>query len=189
MLDQTVIALRGAESEGQPRLHNEIKPLLELVGHAEVPHGQGNEHAVSEQEAHRQTLDDGESITLRVAERPATETRIFGFERGAIELGQRFAPQVLEVDVPRRPRLAKFRQERLGRCGRRRTGAWRAPQMEELRHRLCSHQSRGATAHPSALMTASAFVTTATFCMAKSMEARCHAAFIVEQQSSGTTMK
>jgi hypothetical protein len=62
--------------------------------------------------------------------------------------------------------------------------------MEELRH-LRSQPPRGlvATAHPSALITASAFVTTATFCNAKSIDARCHVAFIVEQQSSGTTMK
>ena len=38
-------------------------------------------------------------------------------------------------------------------------------------------------------MTASALVTTATFCRAKLIEALCHSAFIVEQQSSGTTMK
>jgi hypothetical protein len=63
--------------------------------------------------------------------------------------------------------------------------------MEKLRHLFRSRQSRplSSTAHPNALMTASALVTTATFCKAKSIEARCHAAFIVEQQSSGTTMK
>jgi hypothetical protein len=42
-------------------------------------------------------------------------------------------------------------------------------------------------ADSSALITASALVTVATFCIAKSIEALCHSAFIVEQQSSGTT--
>jgi hypothetical protein len=42
---------------------------------------------------------------------------------------------------------------------------------------------------PSAAMTASAFVTTETFCSAKLIEALCQSAFIVEQQSSGTIMK
>ena len=55
---------------------------------------------LGEREAQREALDDGESVTLRAAERPATEPRIFGFERRAVELGQRLAPQVLEVDVP-----------------------------------------------------------------------------------------
>ena len=41
----------------------------------------------------------------------------------------------------------------------------------------------------SALITASALVTVATFCTAKSIEALCHSAFIVEQQSSGRTTK
>jgi len=41
----------------------------------------------------------------------------------------------------------------------------------------------------SAAMTASAFVTTETFCSAKLIEALCQSAFIVEQQSSGTIMK
>ena len=38
-------------------------------------------------------------------------------------------------------------------------------------------------------MTASALVTVATFCIAKLIEALCHSAFMVEQQSSGTTTK
>jgi hypothetical protein len=42
---------------------------------------------------------------------------------------------------------------------------------------------------PSAAMTASAVVTTDTFCKAKLIEALCHSAFMVEQQSSGTIMK
>ena len=46
-----------------------------------------------------------------------------------------------------------------------------------------------ADAHPIALITASALVTTATFCIAKLIEALCHSAFMVEQQSSGTIMK
>ena len=40
--------------------------------------------------------------------------------------------------------------------------------------------------HPSAAITAWEFVTTDTFCRAKLIEALCHSAFIVEQQSSGT---
>ena len=42
---------------------------------------------------------------------------------------------------------------------------------------------------PSASITASALVTTETFGNAKLIEALCHSAFIVEQQSSGTTTK
>ncbi|MEY9190050.1 hypothetical protein ABH991_003476 [Bradyrhizobium ottawaense] len=75
--------------------------------------------------------------------------------------------------------------------------AWRKPSRKTRAPALDSESGRGeqerckifATAHPNALMTASALVTIATFCMAKLIDALCQSAFMVEQQSSGTIMK
>jgi len=50
-------------------------------------------------------------------------------------------------------------------------------------------QATGDGDHPRAAMTSSAVITAATFCMAYWTEARCQSAFIVEQQSCGTTTK
>ncbi len=63
----------------------------------------------------------------------------------------------------------------------------RAAQVEQLRHATSAFH--GDALSPSALITASALVTMATFCIAKLIEALCHSAFMVEQQSSGTIMK
>ena len=73
VLDETPITLGGTEGEGKTGLHDQVEPLLELVGHAEVPHRRGNEHPFSQREAQRHTLDDGESVTLGVIEPPAAE--------------------------------------------------------------------------------------------------------------------
>ena len=79
---------------------------------------------------------------------------------------------------------ASRRGGRRRRQGRRRERLRPVPAAGDDRDRV-----RLASGHPSALITASALVTVATFCMAKLIEALCHSAFIVEQQSSGRTMK
>ena len=108
VLDQAAIALGRTEGEGEPRLHDEVEPLLELVGHAEVPHRRGNKHPIGEREAQRHALDDGEGVALGVAERASAEARVFGLERRAVELRQGLAPQILDVDVPGRPSWRNF---------------------------------------------------------------------------------
>ena len=188
-LQQRKVALRRIEAEGEPGLDDQVEPLLQLVGDAEIPHRRGNQHPIGEREAHRHALEHGESVALGVAEFAARSGVHIWLPARRRRTRAGFAP---EVHLRRCPSSAApagtgatnasapAADSEAARGEQRRWNSLGTPAS------LSSHRPG---AHPNAPITASALVTTATFCIAKLIEALCHSAFIVEQQSSGTIMK
>jgi hypothetical protein len=95
-------------------LDDQIEPLLQFIGDAEVPHRCGNQHTVGECEPHGHALEFGESVPLGAAELAPVLARVFRFQCVAVELGQGFAPDVHHVDVPVWPHLLESGHEHFG---------------------------------------------------------------------------
>ena len=100
------VALLRIEGKAQAGLGDEVYPVLELVGNAEIPHRGCDQHRVGASD----TPDHGGDFSPRIGFFPVMLTlrqpRVFRREGGAVKFGQGFLPEIEMVD--RKAGMAAF---------------------------------------------------------------------------------